>query len=87
MLKNLENYFENTIISYKIDSMVHSHKDKKKDKCKWYEFSNVFQQARKPGTVEIRISNSDGRTDGLTDWRTDGPTWRTDQRTEGGSNI
>ena len=46
------------------------------------------KQARNPGPVEKRIANSDGRTNRLTDFRTGGLTyWRTDQRTEGKSNI
>ena len=31
-----------------------------------FQLSCINEQARNPGTVEKRIANSDGRTDGLT---------------------
>ena len=38
------------------------------------EEHSLLKKARNQGTVEKRIANSDGRTDELTDWRTDGLT-------------
>ena len=48
------------------------------------ESASQNQQARNPGTVQKRIANSVGRTEGPTDERTNGQTdGQTDRRTDG----
>ena len=62
-----------------LDLLICISKNDKKNK-KNYESLQKNRFLSDPGTAEKRIVKSDGRTDRLTDWRTDMKDWRTYQR-------